>query len=404
MKYNAIYGQSGGPTSIINSSFFGVIKECKKHKNKINQLFIMKNGIDGLINNNLINVNTLSKKDINLLKCTPSAFCGSIRKKLLEPSLKDKEYLKILSTLKANNIRYIFLNGGNDSMDTALKLAKFFEMVEYTCFVIGIPKTIDNDLLFTDHTPGYGSAAKFIANTMQCLTYDNECYSKGRVNIVEIMGRDTGWLTASSILAIKNDCAPDLIYVPEVDFTIESFLKDVQAIYKKKKRALIAVSEGIHDKNGKLILQSSTTDAFNHTQLGGVAYTLSQIVQKELGIPTRAIELSILQRSFAPLISKVDQVEAINCGRTAVRLALNNETCKMVTMMRATKKNYKIKYSCQDIKEIANNIKYLDKCYINRKKNNINKSFLNYIEPLVNGKTKNQSTNGLYDFSKKLHN
>ena len=217
------------------------------------------------------------------------------------------------------------------------------------------------------------------------------------------MGRDTGWLTASSILAINNDCAPDLIYVPEVDFTIESFLKDVQAIYKKKKRALIAVSEGIHDKNGKLILQSSTTDAFNHTQLGGVAYTLSQIVQKELGIPTRAIELSILQRSFAPLISKVDQVEAINCGRTAVRLALNNETCKMVTMMRATKKNYKIKYSCQDIKEIANNIKYLDKCYINRKKNNINKSFLNYIEPLIYGKTKNQSTNGLYDFSKKLH-
>ncbi|MGM9858691.1 MAG: diphosphate--fructose-6-phosphate 1-phosphotransferase [Bacilli bacterium] len=401
MKYNAIYGQSGGPTSIINSSLYGVIKECKKHKRKIDQLFIMKNGIDGLISNQIINANKLSRKNINLLKFTPSAFCGSVRKKLDEPSLNNKDYLKIISTLKENNIRYIFLNGGNDSMDTALKLSKFFELIDYKCIVVGIPKTIDNDLLYTDHTPGFGSAAKFIVNTMQCLTYDNDCYNNGRVNIVEIMGRDTGWLTASSILASKNNCAPDLIYVPEVDFSIEKFLNDVKKIYKKKKRVLVAVSEGIHDKEGNLILQNSTSDVFHHAQLGGVAYYLTQIIQNELHIPTRAIELSILQRSFAPLISKVDQIEAINCGREAVKLALLNKTCKMITMVRANTKKYKIKYYYQDILEIANNIKYLDKKYINSKNNNINSSFLNYIEPLIGGKIINPSTNGLNDFSNK---
>ena len=404
MKYNALYGQSGGPTAIINSSLYGVIKECEKNKKHIDTLFIMRNGIGGLINNDLVNVKTLSKKEIDLLPYTPSAICGSIRKKLNTPSLEDKEYQKILKTLKENNIRYIFLNGGNDSMDTALKLAKFFELASYEGYVIGVPKTIDNDLVHTDHTPGFGSAAKFLANTMKCLTYDNNCYTKGRVNIVEIMGRDAGWLTASSVIAKKDGCGPDLVYVPETNFSIDEFLKDVEKIYKKKQRVLVAISEGIHDKDGNLILPNTKSDAFNHAQLGGVGLYLSQIVEEKLNISTRAIELSLLQRSFAPLISKNDQIEAIRCGEYAVKFALQHKTCVMVTMIRENTKNnkYKIKYGCEDINNIANKVKYLNKEFINKKHNNINDNFIDYISPLIAGKVDSKEIDGLHQFTRKF--
>lgn len=401
MKYNAVYGQSGGPTSIINSSLYGVIKQCQLEEN-IDTLFLMHNGIGGLINDDLVDIKTITQEDIELLPYTPSAICGSIRKKLKEPSIEDEEYQKIYQNLKKHNIRYVFLNGGNDSMDTTLKLASFLKMVNYECYIVGIPKTIDNDLIGTDHTPGFASAAKFIINTMKCLTYDNNCYPKGRVNIVEIMGRDTGWLTASSILANKDNSGPDLIYVPEVDFDINKFLNDVEKLYSKKKRLLIAVSEGIRDKDNNLILQTKAKDAFNHTQLGGVALYLSNLIEEKLHISTRAIELSLLQRCFAPLISKVDQKEAIKCGKQAVKLALKGKSKVMVTIKRISSSPYKIKYSYIELEKVANQVKYIPSSWINKEKNNISSEFISYIEPLIEGKIISPDNKGLYKFSKKL--
>lgn len=397
MKANAVYGQSGGPTSVINSSFYGVIKECEKSE-EIDNLFFMKNGIRGLIENNLKNINEIEKEEIELLPFTPGAICGSVRYKL-KPHFEDEsDYLKILNTLKKNNIRYIFLNGGNDSMDTGFKLSEFLKTTDYDCKVIGIPKTIDNDLVGTDHTPGYGSAAKFIANSIKSFAYDNECYPKGRVNIVEIMGRDTGWLTASSALSFPKDYAPDLIYVPEIPFDVDVFLNDVKEIFEKNKRCLVAVSEGIKDKNGNFITTMTKLDAFNHAQLGGVCQTLASLVEERLQLPTRAIELSLLQRCFAPEMSLCDRKEAIKCGKKAVKFALNNKTGVMVAIKR---ENNKTKYVPIKLKKVANAIKYLPREMMNEKGNNITPLFLVYGYPLIDGKNVAPYNNGIIQYADK---
>lgn len=402
MKANAIYGQSGGPTSVINSSLYGVIKECKR-QNDIDTLFIMENGIKGLIDDNIKDTATIPESEIEKLPYTPSAICGSVRYKLKPHTEDETDYLKILSNLKKYNIRYIYLNGGNDSMDTGLKLSKFLKSINYPCSIVGIPKTIDNDLCQSDHTPGFASAAKFICNTMQALTYDNNCYPKGRVNIVEIMGRDTGWLTASSTLANLNNAGPDLIYIPEVAFDEEKFLIDVKKIYDQKKRCLVAVSEGIKNKDGNFILKDGKKDVFNHAQLGGVCTYLANLVEEKLHISTRGIELSLLQRCFSMLSSSCDIDEAIRCGEEAVKASINGATGVMIGMLRSNNTPYTIEYKPYDLEKIANEIKYLPLTMLNKDLTNTNEEFIKYCYPLIQGKKIHPEENGLYQFANKKY-
>lgn len=395
MKYNAIYGQSGGPTSVINASLYGVIKACQNNE-LIDNLFLMHNGIKGLISNDVKNVKDIPLEEIELLKNTPSAILGSIRYKLKNYIDDDSDYKKIVKVLKLNNIKYIFLNGGNDSMDTTKKLSEYFKKIDFECYVVGIPKTIDNDLTETYFTPGFPSASKFIANCIKDIFYDNETYPQGRVNIVEIMGRDTGWLTASSALA--NPYGPDLIYVPEIPFNEEKFLIDVKTIYEKKKRCLVAVSEGIKNQNGQFVFQQNSNDVFNHHQLGGVGLYLSNLISDRLNYPTRAIELSLLQRCYSQLTSKVDVTAAIKCGKKAVSLATSKKTNIMV-IIKSNKQ--KISYSYKELSTIANATKFLPQEMISSLGNQINQSFIDYALPLINEENKIPFEKGLSKFANK---
>lgn len=403
MKYNAVYGQSGGPTSVINSSLYGVIKECLKENNEIGTLYMMRNGVKGLIEDNLKDIKDVPREQIELLPYTPSAILGSLRYKLKDFKNDETDYLKIVDTIKKHNIRYIFLNGGNDSMDTCSKLATYLKHINYPCYVIGIPKTIDNDLAFTDHTPGYASAAKFICQSVQSMIYDNDCYPKGRVNIVEIMGRDTGWLTASSALSSLNGKGPDLIYVPERPFDLNTFKEDVIEIYNQNKRCLVAVSEGIRDKDGHFISENASKDAFGHAQLGGVGQYLANLITQELGISTRAIELSLLQRCFAISVSDTDRKEAIKAGQFAVKSALKGRTGKMVIFVRKSSSPYKMKCSLVPVKKCANAISYLKPEMINKKGNNVTQEFIDYCKPLINGKTSFKEKDGLPVYANKKY-
>lgn len=398
---NAIYGQSGGPTSVINSSAYGVIKEAKKHQEIIPTIFAMHFGLEGLLEDDIINLSKYSDIELKKLLNTPGAAFGSNRFKLPH-YIKDEEiYKKIIATFKKYNIRYFFYNGGNDSMDTINKIGEYAKLVGYELLSIGIPKTIDNDLPFLDHTPGYGSAVRFIANSVSEIILDDASYKKGRVNIVEIMGRNAGRLTAGSILAKLNGTAPDLIYVPEVPFSIDNFLNDVHEIYSKKHHCLVCVSEGIKDESGNLIFEGSAEkDKFGHEQLGGVSIRLANIVNKTFGYKTRYFELSLLQRANSILPSEKDIKEAIRVGEFAVKKALKGETGKIVTIKRIDIPKYKTKYDVIDISLVANKEKYLPLTYINREHNNINDSFIDYVLPLIDEKPTKRFKNGLIDIFK----
>lgn len=398
---NAIYGQSGGPTSVINSSAYGVIKETKKYSNIIPKIYAMHFGLEGMLDDDIIDLSKYSDEDLKKLLNTPGAAFGSNRFKLPHYSKNEDIYKKIIEIFKKYNIRYFFYNGGNDSMDTINKISEYAKLVSYELIAIGVPKTIDNDLPFLDHTAGYGSAVRFIANAVTEIVLDDKSYKKGRVNIVEIMGRNAGWLTAGSVLAKLNGTAPDLIYVPEVSFSIDKFLEDVKNIYEKKNRCLVCVSEGIKDENGNLIFEASTQkDKFGHEQLGGVAIRLCYIVSKTLGYKTRYFELSLLQRANSILPSERDVKEAIKVGEFAVKKAIQGETGKIVTIKRADSSDYKAKYDVIDISLVANKEKYLPLTYINREHNNISDSFIDYVLPLIGQKPSSQFKNGLLDIFK----
>src|SRR5574344_315974 len=395
---NLLYGQSGGPTSVINSSAYGLFTEAFK-SNEIQEVYAMHYGLEGLLKEDLIKIN---KDDNNLSKLlnTPGAVFGSNRFKINYD--KDIESLeKIYLVFKKYNIRYFFYNGGNDSMDTIYQISKFLKSKEYECYCIGIPKTIDNDLIETDHTPGYASSAKFIANTITEIYYDDHSYLKGRVNIVEIMGRNTGWLTASSALASINGAKPDLIYVPETSFDVDSFLAKVQKIYEEKHHCLVCVSEGIHDKDNRPLLeQNKIYDAFNHLQLGGVSRYLEELVHNRFGYSTRSFELSLLQRANSMAPSEVDIDEAIGVGMRALQVALMHITDKMVTIKRISNNPYKIDFDLVDLNLVKNQIKYLPNEYIDSENDTINELFFNYALPLISGEEKNHFKNGLLDVYK----
>lgn len=399
---NVIYGQSGGPTSVINSSAYGVIKEAKKYPSIINKIYAMHFGLEGLLNEDLIDLDNYSLEELKKLTNTPGAAFGSNRYKLAHYSKDEADYIKIINTLKKFNIRYFLYNGGNDSMDTIHKISEYAKKVGYELYCVGIPKTIDNDLPFIDHTAGYASAIKFIANAVSEIYLDDHSYKVGRVNIVEIMGRNAGWLTAGSLLSKLNGTAPDLIYVPEATFNIRNFLNDVHKIYEKNKHCLVCVSEGIKDENGNFIFEmSDLKDKFGHTQLGGVAHRLSKIVEKEFGYKTRAFELSLLQRANSIVPSSIDIKEAIKVGEIALKKALQGENDKIITLKRTKASGkYRIKYDLIDISLVANKEKYLPLTYLNSNLNYINDSFLDYALPLIKDKDNKLFKNGLLDIFK----
>lgn len=370
---NAVYFQSGGPTAVINSSFYGVIKKYQE-TNKIDILYGAKFGIQGLLDDDLIKIE--KNKDYSFLTKVPGAILGSARIRLGD--FNDPIYEKILKTVKKYSIGYIFVNGGNDSMDTADKLNRYFKNINYDCKVMGIAKTIDNDLIGTEFTPGFASAVNYIVKTIMEISLDIKSYKKGRVTIIETMGRDTGWLCASSTLANNFDnLGPDLIYVPEVAFDKQKFLQDVKKVYESKGYALICVSEALKDDKGNYIFcDNNNLDSFGHIQLGSVSKNLCDLVKKELHYNTRNIELNLMQRCASHINSNKDVEWATMCGYKAVEF-VEEDNIGMVTINKDQKGD--IYYSTTHLSEAANIVKYMPKSFINRDGNHITKEGEEYF-------------------------
>jgi len=389
---NLLYGQSGGPTSIINASAYGLFKEAFKHK-EIKKIFTTNFGIKGILTDSFKEIK--NSKNLRKLINTPGAFFGSNRFKL-DSYEKDKtSYEVILATFKKHNIRYFFYNGGNDSMDTIRKISDYFKIAEYKCNCIGIIKTIDNDLVSTDFSLGYPTSAKFIINATIEITLDDLSYEEGRVNIIETMGRNEGWLAASAKLACLKGYEPDLIYVPEVAFNKEDFLVKVKEIYERKKHCVVVISEGIKDEDGHFISEMiKKDDGFGHNQLGGASIKLAALVTRNLGYKTRYFEISLLQRANSMAISNVEKNIALKLSRFAFLTALKGKNNLCVVIERKNDYPYKYKFKLVPIYEIANKERSLPLEYIDTEKSTINDSFINYLSPLIDGE------NGLLDIYK----
>ena len=389
---NIIVGQSGGPTAVINSSVAGVYKEAKKLG--INKIYGIVHGIEGFLNESMIDLDEYLNNDENyeLLKRTPAAFLGSCRYKL--PSIEDdpETYKKIFNLLEKYEIDGLFYIGGNDSMDTIKMLSDYAKQNNRKEVFIGIPKTIDNDLPITDHCPGYGSAAKYIATSLKEIIRDNASFSVNRqtVCIVEIMGRHAGWLTAAAALAKDDNCeGVDAIYLPEYTFDLPEFVKNIKELSKKKASIVIAVSEGIKTSDGKFVCElendNKKVDAFGHKQLSGCATTLANIIAKETGLKTRAIEFSTLQRAATHLASLTDINEAEMVGMEAVKAASQNKTGMMITIERKKKEKYEATTLIYDIHDIANIEKGVPVEWIDTKNKQMKQAFIDYARPLIQG-------------------
>ena len=404
MKKNILVGQSGGPTAVINASLYGVIQEGLSHPDEIGAVYGMINGIEGFLSGHTINLSAeLSKEDLELLRLTPAAYLGSCRYKLADPDVNDTDYRRILEVFKKYDVRYFFYNGGNDSMDTCNKISKYMQKVGYECRIMGVPKTIDNDLNGTDHCPGFASAAKYIATSCAEVWQDAHVYDTGMVTIIEIMGRHAGWLAGSAALASLTGCGPDLVYLPETDFDMERFLADVKSVYDQNGNCLVAVSEGIHYADGTFVSEAKTsaTDGFGHAQLGGLASHLASAVKEAFGVKVRGIELSLLQRCGAHLDSKTDAEEALLAGSAAVQAAVEGFTDKMVAF-RCTRSEDG--YRCETILEpldiVANFEKKVPREWINEAGNGVNQQFIDYVLPLIQGDAKAPRVNGLPRFAR----
>ncbi len=399
MVYNAVVGQSGGPTAAINSSLAGVIDTLIK-SDKIGKVFGAVNGVEGILNGNLKELSGIfsSKENIDLLKQTPSSYLGSCRYKLPQEDAHT-DYEKIFEVFEKNNIKYFFYIGGNDSMDTVMKLNAYSVKNNKDIIVMGVPKTIDNDLWGTDHCPGYGSAAKYIATSVLEIALDSYCYDTKSVTIVEIMGRNAGWLTAASALArSKNQNAPHLIYCPENAFDTEEFINDIKKVFEKEKNVIVAISEGIKDKDGNYILAGSWggQDKFGHAKLGGAGKALENLVAEKIGCKVRSVEINVLQRAAAHFSSKTDIEESFKIGKAGVTAALKGVSGNMMIYKRKKGSDYKIEISSMDINEIANKEKMLPENYIT--KNDVTDKFIKYAAPLIVGENKIKTKDGIPNF------
>ncbi|MBQ7943590.1 MAG: 6-phosphofructokinase [Lachnospiraceae bacterium] len=392
MKRNVIVGQSGGPTAAINSSLAGVYRTAIDRG--ANKVYGMLHGIQGLLEEKYIDLSEhiRTELDVELLKRTPAAFLGSCRYKL--PGIHEDKavYEKIFAILDKLDIEAFIYIGGNDSMDTIKKLSDYAILTGHQTRFIGCPKTIDNDLALTDHTPGYGSAAKYIGTSMKEIIRDSFCleYPKGLVTIVEIMGRNAGWLTGAAALSKGEDCeGPDLIYLPELTFDIQSFRTKVEQLLKKKTSVVVAVSEGIRTADGKYVCELGKdinfVDSFGHKQLSGTASYLASFIAGELGCKTRAIEFSTLQRAGSHLASRVDILEAYQVGGAAVKAADEGDSGQMVVLQRISDDPYQCATAVKDVHKIANDEKCVPRNWINKDGTYVTDEFITYVEPLIQG-------------------
>ena len=387
---NIIIGQSGGPTAAINSTLAGIFNNAKK--NNVNKIFGMLNGIEGLIKKNIVDLKEQIKNEdsLQLLIRTPSSFLGSCRYKLPSHKENNEIYKKIFNILEELNIHGFFYIGGNDSMDTIKKLSSYAKDNKKDIIFIGVPKTIDNDLNITDHTPGFGSALKYIATSLKEIIKDASVYNKKSVTIIEIMGRNAGWLTAGASLTKGNDCpGVDLIYLPEITFDIDKFIEKIKLLQKTKKNIIVAISEGIKNKDGKYICEKSSKtvlkDSFGHNMLSGASKILSQIVHEKLGCKTRAIELNTLQRCASHFLSKTDIDESFKIGEYSFNLMLKGLSENVAILKRICNNPYKIEISHVSVDLIANIEKTVPLNWINSTGDYISNEFIEYLKPLING-------------------
>jgi 6-phosphofructokinase 1 len=395
LEGNCLVAQSGGPTSVINASLSGVVAEALNHE-CIEEIYGGLNGVLGILNEQLIDLAAESQQNIRGLRYTPGAALGTCRYKLKTQA----DFDRVLEVFEAHNIRYFFYAGGNDSQDTADKISKLAQERGYQLRVIGIPKTIDNDLVTTDHTPGYGSVIKYIATTVKEIAADNAGMGQhDLVQIIEVMGRSAGWIAAGAALAKRRDepnAAPHLIYLPEVAFSAEKFIADVQHVLQKEKYCVVVVGEGLVDADGNFVsTDSAGADAFGHSQLGGAGEYLRGLVEESLQIKARSVKLGMAQRAAVHCSSQADNDEAYLAGQAAVKAAVNGETDKMVTLLRAEGDSYVCETGLAPLAEIANGVKKLPESWINEDGVSMNYNFYKYALPLIEGEVKVPYENGV---------
>lgn len=399
LKGAAIFGQSGGPTSVINASAAGVFITALQQP-CITKVYGAAHGIKGILDEVFYDMAKEDPYELELLKTTPSSALGSVRYKLKDADVDDTDYKRLLEVFKKYDIRYFFYNGGNDSMDTCNKISKYMQKVGYECRVMGVPKTIDNDLYGTDHCPGFGSAAKYIATSIMEVYLDARVYDTGMVAVIEVMGRNAGWLTAASALAAYKGQGPDLIYLPELTFSKEQFLADVEKVYKKTGKVIVAVSEGAKYADGTYVADSGVRDSFGHAQLGGVATTLANLAKEELGCKVRGIELSLLQRCAAHCGSANDVNESYMAGQTAVLKAVEGLTDYCIGFERAPGAEYKCLTKLIKLDDVANTERKVPREWINKEGNFVTQEFVDYALPLIQGESRPPIEDGLPRFAK----
>ena len=404
MKKNAVVGQSGGPTAVINASLYGTVYEALNREDEIGTVYGMINGIEGFLNDQVMDMAPLEEsKELELIRTTPGSYLGSCRYKLPE-SLTDAFYETIFDKFHRMEIGYFLYIGGNDSMDTVSKLSRYAEKISSDIRVIGIPKTIDNDLVETDHTPGFGSAAKYVASTVREIAIDASVYdNKKSVTIVEIMGRHAGWLTAASALARKFEHDnPVLIYLPETDFDQDAFIEKVRTSLETTPNLVVCISEGIHDNTSTFICEYSNdvgTDTFGHKMLTGSGKYLENLVKERLGVKVRSVELNVCQRCSSSMLSKTDQKEAIASGAYGVKAALNGASGKMVAFERLDGDDYQIDYVLKDVNVICNQEKCVPATWITADGSDVTEDFIRYARPLIQGEVTVPTEDGVPKFA-----
>lgn len=399
MKHNILVGQSGGPTTVINASLYGVIKAGTTHAEHIDHVYGMINGMEGFIQDQYINLSgTLSQEELEQLKLTPGAYLGSCRYKLPE-DLSSPLYPEIFRKFNIMNIGSVFYIGGNDSMDTVSKLSLYGRDIDSSVRFIGIPKTIDNDLICTDHTPGYGSAAKCAATMVREIVLDSSVYKQKAVTIIELMGRHAGWLTASSVLArTKEGENPLFIYLPEHPFDMNQFAEDIQNALEKRSSVVVCISEGISDKNGKFICEygsDAQTDSFGHKMLTGAGKVLEEFIRSRFHVKVRSVELNVSQRCSGMLASLTDIEEAAMAGEAGVKAALEGINGKMIAFKRLEETPYRLECYTEDVRTICNQEKKFPKEWITKNGTDISAKFLDYVLPLIQGEPVRKMENGL---------
>lgn len=403
MKSNLLVGQSGGPTAVINGSLYGIVRHGLESET-IDHVYGMINGIEGYLNDNFIDMKTLADEgELDYIRTTPGSYLGSCRYKLPE-DLQDPVYPLLFKKFFKQNIRYFFYIGGNDSMDTVSKLSRYAKQIDYDICIIGVPKTIDNDLVETDHTPGFGSAAKFVASSVREIATDASVYdNKKSVTIIEIMGRHAGWLAASGVLARKFEGDnPALIYLPEVSFDTDDFIRKVKEKLENTPNLIVCISEGIHTNDGTFICELSSSigvDTFGHKMLTGSGKYLENLVKEKLGVKVRSIELNVCQRCSSAMLSATDLNEAVESGHFAVKAALNGETGKMITFVRDCDSPYALHFSTADVNIICNKEKTVPTEWITADGSDVGPEFIDYALPLIQGSVDIPMENGLPRFA-----